>query len=402
MSNGKTFQLADVDFLTSTRGQQLMQELTHQTLSDHELLQLVPKLRKTYSADETSAAIEISRLRRQAVGKFGDDAEKMLFTQDALEQASDPLVRQFRAADWLGQTADMCSSIGTDALSFAQAGWPTIGFDIDPVRVAMACWNAEVLDANCTFTVADVHDLTNVDATALYYDPARRDVHGRRLHDVEHYQPPLSLIKQWRPHYAHLAIKLSPAVNLSQLADYGGQIRFIAVENDLKESELRLSAHDEHEPQQTEAVLLCPNQPPLRYPCTIHESPVKPEADPQQWLFEPNPAILRAGYVAHLAHDINASFLDESIAYLTTYDEPQTDWGRAWKIQDWMPFNLKKLRAYLKARNIGRITVKKRGSPITPETLTTKLKLKGENSCTLILTQRQGSPIVIIATDYVA
>ena len=54
---------------------------------------------------------------------------------------------------------------------------------------------------------------------------------------------------------------------------------------------------------------------------------------------------------------------------------------------DWMPFNLKRLRATLRERNVGQVTVKKRGSALSPEELIAKLKLKGDNSRVLALTR---------------
>ncbi|NUM47252.1 MAG: hypothetical protein HUU38_21335 [Anaerolineales bacterium] len=61
-----------------------------------------------------------------------------------------------------------------------------------------------------------------------------------------------------------------------------------------------------------------------------------------------------------------------------------------------MPFNLKKLRAYLRERNIGRVTVKKRGSPLEPESLIRDLKLKGDGEKVLVLTKLQGEPVVLV------
>jgi hypothetical protein len=62
-----------------------------------------------------------------------------------------------------------------------------------------------------------------------------------------------------------------------------------------------------------------------------------------------------------------------------------------------MPFNLKKLRAYLRERNIGRVTVKKRGSPLTPEELIAKLRLSSEGEeRVVVLTRVKGDPVVII------
>jgi hypothetical protein len=62
-----------------------------------------------------------------------------------------------------------------------------------------------------------------------------------------------------------------------------------------------------------------------------------------------------------------------------------------------MPFNLKKLRAYLRERNVGRVTVKKRGSPLTPEELIAKLKLPGGGEERIVvLTHVRNQPAVLI------
>lgn len=74
-------------------------------------------------------------------------------------------------------------------------------------------------------------------------------------------------------------------------------------------------------------------------------------------------------------------------------------WLRAWKIREWLPFNLKKLRARLRQMDVGTLTVKKRGSPITPEELIRKLKLKGTQSATVVLTRYRDQPIAIICDD---
>ena len=39
---------------------------------------------------------------------------------------------------------------------------------------------------------------------------------------------------------------------------------------------------------------------------------------------------------------------------------------RAYRIEESMPFGVKRLREWLRARGVGRVTVKKRGSPIEP------------------------------------
>jgi hypothetical protein len=117
-------------------------------------------------------------------------------------------------------------------------------------------------------------------------------------------------------------------------------------------------------------------------------------------LIEPDSALIRAGLVQHAALAWGAHQLDDTIAYLTHQSRPDTPWARAWRIMDAMPFNLKKLRAYLSEHGVGKVTVKKRGHAMTPEELIAGLKLKGRESRTLVLTRYAGVPYVLICADY--
>jgi hypothetical protein len=104
--------------------------------------------------------------------------------------------------------------------------------------------------------------------------------------------------------------------------------------------------------------------------------------------------------VADLALELGGAQLDPEIAYITTDEKPDSLWVRAWEILDWMPFNVKKLRAYLREQGVGTVTVKKRGTAVTPEELIAKLKLNGSGSRTIVLTRCQGEHIMIICRDF--
>jgi hypothetical protein len=123
--------------------------------------------------------------------------------------------------------------------------------------------------------------------------------------------------------------------------------------------------------------------------------------EPRGWLVEPDPALLRANLVQDVAVAYDGTMLDPTIAYFTTDEKPDSPWLRAWQILDWMPFHLKRLRAYLRERNVGVLTVKKRGSPIAPQQLINQLKLTGEESRTLVLTRYDNQPVVLICADII-
>lgn len=385
---------ADLDFLTSPQGESLLNHLMSQDLSPKNHLSLVTSLRKTYPITHISPALTLVQTRQKAVSKFGDIAHQLFFMPDALEQASDPTIRAYRAQKFADRVVvDNCCGIGADSLAMAHIAQSVIGVDSDPVRIGMARLNAERLGiSNIKFMVDDVTTRPLDLSHTFFFDPARRDELGDRLFGVENYIPPLSTIRRWERHFG--AVKLSPAVKLDELSGYNGHVEFISVSGDLKEAVLwldgvkspRATRIADGEIHHWDAPDFLPDQKPL--------------SAPRGWLIEPDPAIIRAGLVQDMAEKWGLFMLDEQIAYLTGDHHPRSAWARAWQIHDWMPFNLKKIRAYLRERHIGHITVKKRGSPLTPESLIAQIKPKGDNACTLVLTQHLCNPIIVICAEY--
>lgn len=387
--------LADLEFLGSAAGEALLNHLATADLSDKNTLTLLTRLRREYPPEQASAALETARLRQKAVAKFGTDAAKLLFTRDALEQASDPLIRAYRAQGISGKVLDVCCGIGADALTFAAAGAPVTGLDFDPLRIAIARHNAASLGLDVQFEVADVREGIPGDYDLIFFDPARRDATGRRLFDVEQYQPPLSIIKRWQA--PRIMVKLSPGVDLTQVEQYGGQVEFISVDGELKEAVLRITKGDSVD--RPYATLLAGGE--IYHWRRETEPEPRPLSSPRGWLVEPDPALIRAGLVEDAAQAFDGTQLDDTIAYFTTDTFPASPWVRAWRVLDWMPFNVKKLRAHLRDQDVARVTVKKRGSPLTPEELIAQLKLKGGTQArTLVLTRYQGDPIVIICEEH--
>ena len=382
----------DVAFLQSERALNFLSTHAESDLTSANTLPLLSKLRQTLSAAEAGAIVTTLRLRQKATAKFPRHAADMLFTEAGLQQASNPLVREYRAGSvHSASVLDLCCGIGADSLAFAAAGRQVTGLDIEPVRIAIARHNAGVMGLTATFQLADIRASIPTGYDCIFYDPGRRDQQGRRIHHVERYQPPLSLAKDF--HAREIIVKLSPAVDLHQLKAYGGQVEFISVNGNLTEALLWLHRQDA---PPVATLLTASSRHHLSH---RHIEPVDITV-PRAWLFEPDPAILRAGLVQHLAQDLNATMIDETIAYLTSDQQAATPWGRYWRILDWMPFQLKRLRRYLVERGVGRVTVKKRGFPMTPEILIDRLRLKdGEAARVLVMTRHQGKPIAIICAD---
>lgn len=383
--------LADIDFLRSDRARDFFAKYKECDLSAATELPLLSRLRKSLTPREASAILQTLKLRAKAESKFPRHAQKMLFTDASLQQASQPAISHYRARKLASEAVlDLCCGIGADTLAFAAAGLNALGLDFDAVRIAIARHNAEALGICAQFDLADVSQSIPAGYDCIFFDPSRRDECGRRLHDVERYLPPLSLAREWTAR--EILVKLSPAVDLRQLDSYGGCVEFISLAGNLSEALLWLN-QPSSPPQATQ---LTPDGALHFRPEYAARAEISP---PIGWLIEPDPAIIRAGLVQNLAVDLNAALLDETIAFVTSDREPDTPWGRYWQILDWMPFQLKRLRRYLAERGVGKVTVKKRGFPMSPEELIARLRLTdGEEERVLVMTRHSGKAIAIICS----
>jgi hypothetical protein len=374
----------------------LLHHLSQQNLRPQQTLSILTQLRKHYPPDLAAAALETARLRLKGRAKF-HLADQLFFTDSALQQASSESVAAYHA-DLLRPyrwVADLGCGIGGDALQIGQVT-SVLGLDLDPVRLWMARHNAQVYGAQAEFIQTDLTQPLPFGriVEALFFDPARRD-QEKRIFSLRDYQPPLRQLREWA--YRAGLVKISPGVQWEELhhLPFQAGIAFISLAGELKECLLHLGELAFDGPQ---AVLLPQG---LRLQSQgLPAPPLSPQ--PLAYLYEPDSAVIRAGLFGELAALVPSPLyrLDESIAYLTSDSPIESPWLRGWPIHGWMPFQLKKLRAALTQLGVGRVTIKKRGSPMSPEELEHLLSLKkGPRHTTLFMTQLAGRPIALWSLD---
>ncbi len=384
--------LEELFFLKSAEGQQLLAGLAASQITADNHLQIASTLRQQVGVKKAGAALETALLRQRGAAKFSRAAD-MYFTRSALEQASAEVVSTYRAdrvaSAGFQHVADLGCGIGGDSISLA-ARVKVIGVDWDPVRVAMAQENLHAYGLGERFTPlqADLLTLSPLPVEALFADPGRRDESGRRIYSLNQYRPPINFLAPWREIVPHQAIKIGPGVDYAQIP-VEAEIEFISVQGEVREGvlwfgDLRLGSG-------RRATLL-----PGRHTLTDSSEEVRTVSEPKAFLFEPDGAVIRAHLVTHLAFKLAANKIDPNIAYLTAEKSQQTPFARCYAIDDVMPFQLKRLRQYCRERNIGRVTIKKRGSPLDPDALRSRLRLRGDRERTIFLTQVMGKPTVLI------
>ncbi|MGW2430082.1 THUMP-like domain-containing protein [Streptomyces sp. NPDC001640] len=357
-------------------------------------LAVATRLRREHPADLVSAALAQARLRERAAAKFGaEDAERMFFTANGVEQSTRTAVAAHRAGRLreLGATsvADLCCGIGGDAIAFARAGIRVLAVDRDPLTAAAARANAEALGLSALIEVRET-DVTEVDVSgydAVFVDPARRGGRGR-IFDPEAYSPPLSWAVATALKAPHAALKVAPGIP-HEAVPTAAEAEWISDGGDVKEAVLWFGT----QPGLVRATLL-PGPRVLRG----RALPDPPVRAPGRYLYEPDGAAIRAHLVAEVAEELDGGLIDETIAYVTADEHRDSPYATAYEITDRLPFNVKRLKALLREREVGVLTVKKRGSAVEPEELRRKVlpKSHGPNAVTVFLTRVAGAPTMLL------
>jgi len=392
-------QLADLQFLLTPNGQRLLRQTADPPITSSNHLQIASRLRQQVDPALAQAVLETVLLRQLAVVKFSR-AEQMYFTRPALEQASSEIIAAYRASRFaeagFSLIADLGCGIGGDAVALA-AHSHVFGIDLDSLRLAMARENVRVYGYGDFFTPlqADLNMLPVLDMQAVFFDPARRDERGRRQHSVALYRPPLDLIDRWRVQVPNAAVKISPGVDYEELPSQA-EVEFISLAGEVKEGILWYG--DLRRGTVRSATLL-----PGGHSLSTADYPGEdvPVTTPATYLYEPDGAVIRAHLVQPLARHLGAAQIDPYIAYLTAKSYQYTPFARCFGVEAWFPFQLKRLRRYLRSNGVGRVTIKKRGSPLEPDTLRQQLRLRGDGHRTLFLTHVLGQPAVLIGDEII-
>jgi hypothetical protein len=309
-------------FLLTAAGQQLLRRLTAVPITPDTHLQTAMQLRREIDDPAlVHALLETAVLRQKALSKFSR-AEQMYFTREALEQASGELIARYRSHRFgqcgsfgqigTGMIADLGCGIGGDSLALCQQS-PVIGIDQDEVRLRMATCNVAAYGGNGRFhpLQADLTQLHPLPVSAFFFDPARRDEFGRRLHSVHAYRPPLALADHWLAHVPHAAVKVSPAIDYAEVPP-AAELEFISVAGEVKEGVLWFG--DLQTGVRRRATLL-----PGGHTLTdTDDTEPLPILLPRQYLYEPDGAVIRAHLVQALGHRLGAAQIDADIAYLTS------------------------------------------------------------------------------------
>lgn len=375
-------------WLLGSEGQRLLRRATevHDAHAGDPVGAATALRRDGVPAEHAAAALTQVHLRGRAEAKFGADAARMYLTPEGLEQATRARVARHRAARMAAaapaSVLDVGCGVGGDLLELARAGLTVAGVDRDPLRVEVARANLAAFGLGGAVRVADAADLDVSGFGAVFADPARRTARGR-VFDAEGWSPPWAFVLALLEGSA--CVKVAPGIPHALLPD-GVEAEWVSDDGEVKE-----------------AALWSPRLATARRRATVIRgaglATLTDEDDPGRdgavrplggYLYEPDGAVVRAGLVTAVAARVGGGLLDEHIAYVTGDEPVPTPLARGYQVLEELPFREKPLRAALRARDVGRLTIKKRGVDVVPDRLRKRLGLSGEAEATLVLTRVAG------------
>ena len=379
-------ELETFHWLLTDDGQAL---LAAATAAEGTALQVQKQLREKAEPDQVAAALGQVELRRHAATKLGDDASAMYLTREGLEQATRTRVAAHRAARVAfggPSVIDLTCGIGGDLVALARAGLTAAGIDLDPLRVAMARANLAALGLAGAVEVGDATMIDTAPFATAYADPARRGARGRAFR-ADDWAPPWSFVASLLS--TPSCVKVAPGIPHS-LVPEGVEAEWVSEAGEVKE-----------------AVLWSPALATAARRATVIGrgglATLTEEDDPgagtgpvAAYLYEPDGAVIRAGLVTAVAAGVRGHLLDRRIAYVAADAAYQSPFARSYRVAAELPYREKQLKAALRERGIGTLTIKKRGVDVVPEQLRARLDLRGDEVATIVLTRVGGEGTALL------
>ncbi len=346
--------------------------------ADPTSLAAAQRLRREWPPEQAAAALGQEALRRRAVAKLGDRAGGLFLTPDGLEQATRADVAAWRAARLAAAGAtsvvDLGCGIGADALAFADAGLAVVAVELEPATAVLAEANLAGRGRVQQGDAAALAPQLLADGAAVFLDPARRTAAGRswRVADLT---PPWDFATGLLNGRIG-CIKAAPGLPGGFIPE-GVAATWVSHRGELVECSLWAGAW----PAGSRTAVLLP---------AGRELAAGERRDPQpgpvgRYLYEPDPAVIRAGAGGALAGLLGAWAAAAGIAYLFADAPVATGFATGFEVLEVLPFDERRLRGWLREHRVGAVEIKVRGLDVDPAVLRRRLKPAGPGAVTLVL-----------------
>ncbi len=375
--------VAEALFLRSARGRELLERARDVRARDP--LARRRALDAVASPEEARAVLAQDELRVRAARKT-PLAERLLFSREALEQASAAEVADERATVFaaFARVADLGAGIGLDAIALALAGRRVVAVEKDPVRATLLRHNVEAAGVGDRIDVVE-GDFVEAPpkADAAFLDPDRRP-EDRRTRDPEQFEPPLSTWEPLARSYAALLVKLAPGAKPGP--GPCDPFAWVSLDGEMRESRAGLGSLAPIAGGRVAIVL--PAGGRVEGTGVPWPAPRAPRAG--DLLLEPDPAIVLAGLVGDAAEAIGAAPIHPRIAYLladVAARWSEARWAKAVRVDAIGSTDAHDLEATAAAHDVGAVEIRTRGVDDPPEAWRRRIRPRGTRPATVVLTR---------------
>ncbi len=300
---------------------------------------------------------------------------------------------------------DLCGGIGGDAIA-AGLRWKVTVIEKNQPTFEMLVHNVEVynVQSNVTSILGDIYELLAQskfqdvikEADFIFFDPSRRNDDQRTV-KIEEYIPPLSLIDQILPLNQNICVKIAPGVDIPHIT-YECDIEVVSLKGEVKEIMLWFGNLRENSNSQNIIATKLPEKLTLGKNLNKYtESSVELVSNLKKYLYEPDPAAIKAHLINELGIMFGMSTLHPQVAYLTSEKYIGSPWLKCYQVIDSCAVDIPRIKNLLKKHEIHRIDCKARGLTLDLNQIQKELTSKGKNIGLVIFTWVNNQKTAIIA-----
>ncbi len=347
--------------------------------------------------------IEARQLLRKKVPSWSENEDLLFPAHLSIEQCSSEASAQYKAKLLQGHSfADLTGGLGIDTYYISQHFQQTDYVEQQAELCDLARHNFGVLQADIKVWNETAEDYLNHCAPkdCIFIDPARRDTYGRKTVSISDCTPDVAVLQELLLQKAErVMVKLSPMLDISKALEelhHVKQVHVVAVANECKELDFIMERDYQGEVQFV-CVNLLTDQPELRFTleeernCQSHLA-----EDVLNYLYEPNPAVMKAGCFKLLTERFDVFKLHKNSNLYTSEQLISSFPGRIFEVESWAAYN-KKLKQTL-LPDVEQASIAVRNFPLSVAELRKTLKIGDGDAIYLFATTLKGEKKILIRT----
>ena len=388
-----------------------LNEITRQFIRENLNADVPPRaLKKAPVGTDFSLAlrqIEARQLLRKKVPSWSENEDLLFPAHLSIEQCSSEASAQYKAGLLQGHSfADLTGGLGVDTYFIAQHFQQADYIEQQAELCDLARHNFTVLKASVKVWNETAEDYLNhcEPKDCIFLDPARRDAYGRKTVSISDCTPDVAALQDRLLEKAQIVmVKLSPMLDINKALEelrYVKEVHVVAVANECKELDVVLERGYEGEPQFV-CLNLLTTQPELRFTQEEERNCQSRLAEGvMNYLYEPNPAVMKAGCFKLLTERFDVSKLHKNSNLYTSEQLIPSFPGRIFEVEACAPYNKKVKQTLLS--DVERASIAVRNFPLSVAELRKSLKIGDGDETYLFATTLKGEEKVIIRTKKAA